>query len=499
MTFPPERRLPLVRRLLDLRAAGQLSADRVRAAAQAAGVTERTVWRWLQVGEPELTARGWPRYRLSEHDRDAYAAWRGSAAGAWRELTAAGQPVPSLRTFQRAVQRDLLPIERAATRDGAAGRRRHTTYLQWEASYRNQLWQADHKELGVQVLLPKAHRPQKPWATLFLDAYSRLVMGWALDTYPSAATVGAALRRGLIVDLDRGPFGGVPDQLCWDNAWDFGADVIHRTAGQLAIDIRPTPPYTPHLKGKVERFNRTIAQEFLQGLPFYTDGPRAADGRLYGPAAPPMTLERFAAEFNNWVDAYNTRRPHSRLAGQTPLQRWLGDATPIREVPEEELRWLLLAGQQRKIGRYGIRFKCLNFIAPELHGRVGQQVEIRYPPHDPRKIEVFVGDDWLCTARPQGQLSAEERDAVLARRKADAAELGRRQRRASRQARLRLAPVTGPGEIEETTVISRAQAAADRSRRGDRRLRRLARADLLDLDTDPRHPPAGPGRPPPGD
>jgi putative transposase len=327
-----------------------------------------------------------------------------------------------------------------------------------------------------------------PWVTLFEDAYSRLIMGWALSPYPSSATVLAALRMGIVVDPDRGPFGGVPDALYWDNALDFAAGAIATAAGQLTIGRHPIPPYTPHLNGKVERLNRTVAQDFLQGLPFYTDGPAAADGRLYGPAADPMTLAHFAAKFAGWVHTYNITRPHGALGGQTPLERWLTDATPIQQVPEHELRWLLLAGEARIIGRYGIRFQGLNFIAPELHGRVGQRVEVRYMPHDLRKIEVFLDGSWLTTARPQGQLSPEERDQVLARRRADAIELGRRQRRASRQAKLRLAPVTEPGNIEEITVISRAQADVEGNRHRDERLRRLARADLLDLEADPRRP-----------
>jgi putative transposase len=83
---------------------------------------------------------------------------------------------------------------------------------------------------------------------------------------------------------------------------------------------------------------------------------------------------------------------------------------------------------------------------------------------------------------------------VLARRKADADELARRQRRASRKARLRLAPISEPdGEVEEITAITRADAAAEATRRHDERLRRLARTDLLDLDADPR-PAAQPPR-----
>ena len=198
--------------------------------------------------------------------------------------------------------------------------------------------------------------------------------------------------------------------------------------------------------------------------------------------------------FAEWVTAYNTARPHSALGGQTPLQRWNADPTPIQEVPAGQLRWLLLADAERTIGRDGIHFGGHTFIAAGLNGRAGQRVQVRYTPHDMRQIEVFDRDTWLCTAYPQDALPDAERDAVLARRRADAAELGTRQRRASRRARARLAPVTAPGEPEETTVISAADARAARRGRDrdgerdidarDRDIQRLARTDLLNLHTD---------------
>jgi hypothetical protein len=70
------------------------------------------------------------------------------------------------------------------------------------------------------------------------------------------------------------------------------------------------------------------------------------------------------ADFAGWVHKYNTERHHQGLAGMTPLTRWLADATPIQEIPKEELRWLLLAGERRIIGRDGIHFGGLTFITP---------------------------------------------------------------------------------------------------------------------------------------
>ncbi len=267
-----------------------------------------------------------------------------------------------------------------------------------------------------------------------------------------------ALHVGVVVDSERGPFGGVPAVLRPDRGLEFAAAAIGQAAGVLGVLLLPAPAHRPHLKGKIERLGRTIAQDFLCTLPFYAHGPRDAAGHLYGPADGPMTLERFAAEFAGWVHHYNTARPHQGLGGQIPLQRWQQDATPLREIPASELRFLLLAGQERTIGKSGIRFAGLHYIAAELHGRVGQKVEVRYLPHDRRQIEVFHAGRWLCTAKPQGALTPEERDQVLARRRADAAELARRQRRASRAARARLAPITRPGPVTDTTVVTREEA-----------------------------------------
>ena len=189
-----ERRV-LVARLLDQRRTAGLSAEEMSRAAQQVGVGERTLWRWLAGDLPGGRPRS--RYRLTEADRDAYAAAHGNVAAAWRARRKSDPSFPTLRTFQLAIARELLPIERAAVAEGIEGQRRHMVYLRWEAAHRNQRWEADHVELPVLVLPPRTTHPCRPWATLFIDAYSRLLMGWALGLSPSTATVLAALRMGL--------------------------------------------------------------------------------------------------------------------------------------------------------------------------------------------------------------------------------------------------------------------------------------------------------------
>lgn len=487
----PQLKRLLVERLREERAVGGLTSARVRETASAMGVTERAVWKWLASGTPGSGSRG--GYEITDADRDAYWAWRGNVAAVRRERVSAGAAMPSLRTLQMAFARAITPGERAAVADGVEGRRRHEVYLRWAPVARNALWEADHVELAVLVVPPgPARKAVKPWATLFVDGFSRLVMGWALSLQPTSAVVLAALRQGIVIDADRGPFGGLPERLRPDNGLEFAAKAIERSCAALGIEVDPAPPYQGYAKGKVERVNRSLVQEFLSGLPFYTGGPRAADGRLFGPGVAPMSLALFVEHFAAWVAQYNTTRVHSEL-GETPLARWTADATPLREVPAEELRWMLMADAERTINKDGVHFGGIAFVAGALNGRVGERVQVRYMPHDLRQIEVFCGDEWLATAYPQGALSEEQRAEVLAARRADAAELARRQRRASRKARARLAPITRPGAaVVETTTVTAVQARAERAareesvpvarRKGD--LKSLAMTNLLDLHTD---------------
>lgn len=464
-------------RIAAARAAGEEVSPLVEAAARSLGVGLRTMWRWMADGLPaESESRAW---RPSEDDIEAYVRWKGNAAAAWRQRRAESGELPALRSFQAAIARELGPGDRAVIRDGEPGRRRHQVYLRWEPEHRNELWETDHKQLDVPVLFPRAQRPRQPWSTIFLDAYSRAVMGWAISDQPTSATVLAALGEAIRVDEDRGPFGGLPVAIRPDQGLEFAAEAIEQACGLLVVRLAPAPAYKPNLKGKVERLHLTLVTELLAELPHFTGGPRAASGELWGSGLEALTLDEFVDRFDAWILAYNRQRSHSGLTGQTPEQRWLEDATPLRLVQESELRWTLLAGASRTVRTSGIAFAGLDYVAPELNGLVGESVEVRYRPHDRRSIEVFRSGSHLCTAKPQGTLSDDERAAVLERRRADAAEQARRQRRTTRSARARFAPVTAGDAAQDVTVVTEREACAERA--GTGQLHRAARADLLGL------------------
>jgi putative transposase len=123
----------------------------------------------------------------------------------------------------------------------------------------------------------------------------------------------------------------------------------------------------------------------------------------------------------------------------------------------------------------------LAYIAAELGDLVGDDVELAFAPHDQRSVEVYWRGAWLCTAHPHDALSEAEQQRILAERRTFAGDLRRRQRRAQRQARERLAPATAeqPDPPAVTRLSAAARAARGRGAPREEALRAAARTGLL--------------------
>jgi transposase InsO family protein len=63
-----------------------------------------------------------------------------------------------------------------------------------------------------------------------------------------------------------------------------------------------TRPYRPQTTGKVERFNRTLAEEWAYAHTYLSDEARADT-------------------YSAWIHHYNHHRPHTGIGGQTPSDR----------------------------------------------------------------------------------------------------------------------------------------------------------------------------------
>jgi putative transposase len=495
--------------LLRARAAAQLSTGLVRLVAGGLGVTERAVW--LRLAANDRAAAGGAvvgeRFRLSDTDRAAYVDFRGNVAAVHRaraavlagRATVAGVPIPdefvqgwvgaepvTLRTLQRAFAAEVTPAAGAAARGGDRARRAKLVYLRRRASYRNQVWEGDHKNLPILVLPPRGPATT-PWATMFVDDATRVITGWAIAVTPHAGTVLTALRMGMLPDADAagsGPACGVPGMLRLDRGLEFAAGSVRAAAEALGIETHVLPAFQANSKGKIERTNRTVDQILLSMLPGFTEGPRELGGRLSGPlddrararagyehaaaaGAGPEALSMrwgvFVDRFAAWVAWYNTEHAHNGTGGRTPAKAWAADPTPLRLVPEDELRHLLLADVGRTVQADGIHFRNLVYVCPAglLRERRGERVRLRYMPHDDRFVHVYRDGEYLTTCYPDNALSDEQAEQFYAAARELERAAAADKRAARRRGRRRLAALAGAGEpVAESRLVSPADVAA---------------------------------------
>ncbi|WP_435583278.1 IS481 family transposase [Amycolatopsis thermoflava] len=131
-----------------------------------------------------------------------------------------------------------------------------------------------------------------------LDDHSRLAYTEILPD-EKAATCAAFLRRAHAWLASHGI---TIERVQTDNAWAYRKATWHPTCTDLHITPRFTRPWRPQTNGKVERFHRTVLDEWAYHQPYTSETQRQA-------------------AFPDWLDWYNYHRPHTGIGGNTPASR----------------------------------------------------------------------------------------------------------------------------------------------------------------------------------
>jgi Integrase core domain len=130
-----------------------------------------------------------------------------------------------------------------------------------------------------------------------VDDHSRVAYSEVLDD-ETAATVGQFFRRAL---ASFAAYGVRFKAVMTDNAWAYrNGNDYHQALAEIGARAVFIPPYTPRINGKVERFNRTLLDEWAY--------------RKY-------TSERERTAFlKDWLHLYNFHRHHTAV-GAPPISR----------------------------------------------------------------------------------------------------------------------------------------------------------------------------------
>lgn len=224
-----------------------------------------------------------------------------------------------------------------------------------------------------------------------IDVYSRRAALHVSKTSKAAAV--AALTRKVLLAW------GVPEKAKTDNGQDYVSHHLTRIFQALGIDHEKSAPFSPWQKPHIERFFRTFAHDLVEMLPGYLGhtvsereqlrARQQFSDRLFVKNStvelPGLSAEELQAFCDRWCAAYHAR-PHTGLAGQSPLVKAASWREPLRAISDERVLDLLLApapggdGWRTVSKDDGVKVDTYAYLAPALGQYSRQRVRVLYDP-----------------------------------------------------------------------------------------------------------------------
>ncbi len=248
-------------------------------------------------------------------------------------------------------------------------------HKKFEAEFANQIWQSD---MMFGPYIPRlGGGKQQAMLYALLDDASRLVPHAQFYADEGLESLLDCTRQGVAAR-------GIPVRFYVDNGKVYRSAQLARIAATLGILIVHTPPYQPEGRGKIERFFRSVRDQFLASLDL-----KQVTG-----------MEDLNARLDAWIQTAYHRSPHGGLpANTTPLQRWQRDIERVRQLPPAtDVRRLFFYRLDRVVRRDSTFLLQKRFYEAPAH-LAGQKVEVRFDPLDPSQADVFSGGVFQGEAR----------------------------------------------------------------------------------------------------
>ena len=273
---------------------------------------------------------------------------------------------PGERTLQRHFA-ELTATDPTVIGAGGAA----AVFGRFEADRPNELWTGD-----------ALHGPhiggRKTYLFAFLDDHSRAIMGHRFGFAEDTVRLAAALRPAL-------GSRGVPDGVYVDNGSAFVDAWLLRACAKLGIKLIHSTPGRPQGRGKIERFFRTVREQFLVEITGQTTNTSTGGQPGRHQVADLIELNRL---FTAWVETVYHRQAHSET-GAPPLARWQA-GTPFPLPTPAALAEAFLWEERRTVTKTA---------TVSLHGNIyqvdpvltGRRIELIFDPFDLTTVEARLG------------------------------------------------------------------------------------------------------------
>ncbi len=263
--------------------------------------------------------------------------------------------------------------------------------------------QIDHTKVDLILVDDVYRRPiGRPWITVAIDVFSRVVLGfYASFDAPGALATGLCVAHAILPKdvwlANRGltvawPCWGVMRVLHLDNAREFRGQMLRRACQEHGIAVAFRPVLKPNYGGHIERLLGTFASE-IHALPGTTFSSPRSKGEYDSKKEAAVSL----SEFETWLATYITgvyhQREHSGI-GTSPLARFEsgifgsgerpGTGLPARITDEERLRLDFMPFVSRTVQPYGVVVDGIHYYSDVLRRHVNAR-----DPRDPSRKRTF--------------------------------------------------------------------------------------------------------------
>lgn len=239
----------------------------------------------------------------------------------------------------------------------------------------------------------------RPWVTVMIDRYSRMVVGFYVSfRKPSVESVLRCLRHAMLPKTymrekypeikEAWPCFGLIELIVCDNGLEFHAKDLEAACADIGTHLLYCQPRTPHLKGTIERFLKTLNYNFLHIVPGTTYSTYEKRLGYDSVAKAILTLGELQQCLHKWVVEVYGATFHRGISA-APLQRWKEgvETNPPQLAPDpQRLKVYLGQVETRRLDRNGVQIFNLKYTSDELQRIRGDErsleVTVRYDADD---------------------------------------------------------------------------------------------------------------------
>lgn len=241
----------------------------------------------------------------------------------------------------------------------------------YERSHINEVWCGD-SSYGPK-LTDKDGKKHRIYIIALIDDASRFITGIDIFYNDNFVNLMSVLKSAVSKY-------GRPKLLNFDNGKSYRNKQMELLAARIGSTVNYCQPYTPTSKAKIERWFRTLKDQWMATL----------DMQDF------HSLDELRGSLLSYVQQYN-QTSHSSLQGRSPMDRFFSEPEQIRRLPTESIEKDFLLEVDRRVSADSVI--VIDQTEYEVDCRFAKQrIRLRYSP-DMKNIYIVENDGTLTAIR----------------------------------------------------------------------------------------------------